>query len=91
MDYCHEHNRRAGLRARSGRYGLRISLPEGDPMRNLLGDDWHEVQWFETESDRRDRLEELKGQFMYYRKGDRPTFIVEAIDRSGEAEVERDD
>jgi hypothetical protein len=84
MDYCHEHNRRAGLRARSGSYGLRISLPEGDPMRSLLGDDWHEYQWFATESDRQRRLEELLGQFVYYRDGDRPSFVVEPVEQAGE-------
>lgn len=88
MDYCHEHNRRAGLRARSGPYGLRISLPEGDPMRNLLGEDWHEYQWFRTHADREERLEELKGQFMYYRQGDRPTFVVEPVDRVADGDNE---
>lgn len=82
MDICHEHNRRAGSASRSGPFGLRLSLPEGDPLRKVLGDDWHQVQWFDSERSREARIAELTGRFVYYRRGDRPTFVVERFERA---------
>jgi hypothetical protein len=82
MEICHAHNRRAGLRRVPKKtFGIRLSLPEGDPMRQVLGDDWHQFQWFEDETARESRIEELTGRFVYYRKGDRPTFVIERIER----------
>ncbi len=82
MDICHEHNRRAGTGPASRPFGLRLSLPARDPMRNLLGEDWHQFQWFESETARDAKIEELTGRFAYYRKGDRPTFIIESVERT---------
>jgi hypothetical protein len=86
MEVCHRHNRRAGLGGRSRRFGLKLSLPLGDPMRTLLGDDWHEYQWFDTQEARERKLEELLGPFAYYRKGDRPTFTVERVEQDAASE-----
>jgi hypothetical protein len=79
MDICHEHNRRAGAGPAPRPFGLRLSLPPGDPMRKVLGDDWHEFQWFESEMARDAKIGELTGRFAYYRKGDRPTFVIERV------------
>jgi hypothetical protein len=87
MDICHPHNQRVGLRDGPRPFGLRLSLPTGDPMRNLLGDDWHTYEWFETEADRERRMTELAGQFVYYRKGDRPTYVVERVNRDMPADA----
>lgn len=86
MDICHQHNRRAGTGATRKPFGLRLSLPEGDPMRKLLGDDWHQVQWFESDEARERKIGELTGQFAYYRKGDRPTFVIERLQPGEESE-----
>jgi len=86
MDICHEHNRRAGPGPASRSFGLRLSLPDGDPMRKLLGDDWHQFQWFESEKARNAKIEELTGRFAYYRKGDRPTFVIERVERGEDPE-----
>lgn len=86
MHICHEHNRRAGSGSTPKPFGLRLSLPEGDPMRKLLGDDWHEYQWFASEAARDARVAELTGRFVYYRNGDRPTFVVEPVERDEEAD-----
>lgn len=80
-DACHEHNRSSPLPAGPRTWGVRLSLPEGDPMRSLLGDDWHQYHWFASEPEREAKLEQLRGQFVYYRKGDRPSFIVERVNR----------
>lgn len=88
MDICHEHNRRAGLGPRSGPWGLRLRLPEGDTFSQVLGQDWEAVEWFPTEAARARRIRELESQFVYYRRGDRATLVWETIDPdSGSAPV----
>jgi hypothetical protein len=81
MDICHSHNRRAGLRAGPKTFGLRLSLPEGDTMSSVLGDGWHTFEWFRSDEERARRIAELTAQFTYYRKGDRPTYVIEKVDR----------
>jgi hypothetical protein len=81
MDICHIHNRRAGLQSGPRAYGLRLSLPPGDTMSALLGEDWHSYEWFHSDRDRAHRIAELKTQFAYYRKGDRATYVIEKVDR----------
>jgi hypothetical protein len=78
---CHEHNRSRPLPTDPKTWGIRLSLPEGDAMRPLLGDDWHEFQWFASEEAREAKLEQLRRQFVYYRTGDRPTFVLERVNR----------
>ncbi len=50
-------------------------------MRDLLGEDWAEFQWFDSEAAREAKLAQLKEQFVYYRRGDRPTFVLERVQR----------
>ena len=78
-DACHEHNRSRPLPADPKSWGIRLSLPENDPMRAVLGDDWQEYQWFASEPAREDKLEQLRRQFVYYREGDRPSFVLERV------------
>jgi hypothetical protein len=81
---CHEHNRSRPLPEAPPAWGIRLSLPEHDPMRAVLGEDWQEYQWFATESAREAKLEQLRRQFVYYRPGDRPSFVLERVNRSAE-------
>lgn len=78
---CHEHNRSRPLPEDPKAWGIRMSLPADDPMRPLLGDDWHEYQWFASEAARDAKLAQLDRQFVYYRKGDRPSFVLERVNR----------
>jgi hypothetical protein len=80
MDVCHSHNRRAGLAPRTGPWGLRLKLPEGDTFRGVLGEDWETVEWFPSPEARARRIRELESQFVYYRKGDRATLAWEIVD-----------
>jgi hypothetical protein len=80
-DTCHDHNRSRPLPPGPKTWGLRLSLPENDPMRPLLGEDWHEFQWFATEQAREAKLGQLRRQFVYYREGDQPSFVVERVNR----------
>ena len=80
MSPCHEHNRRQGAPSGSGSFGIRMSLPDGDPMRPLLGDEWQTTEWFATAAEREKRLEELMAQFVYYRKGDCASLTYERVE-----------
>jgi hypothetical protein len=82
---CHEHNRSRPVPRNPEAWGIRLSLPEDDPMRPLLGDDWHEYQWFRSEAEREAKLEQLRRPFVYYRKGDRPSFVLERVNRDAPA------
>lgn len=67
------------------KYGIRGSLPPGDPLRapHLLGDDWQWERWYETRAERDKAYGELQHQFRYYRKGDRPSQVLERLDPDG--------
>jgi hypothetical protein len=78
---CHEHNRSRPVPEGPRPWGIRLSLPQGDPMRPILGEDWHQYQWFASEAQREARIEQLRRQFAYYRKGDRPSFVIERVNR----------
>jgi hypothetical protein len=80
-DPCHEHNRSRPVPHSPKAWGIRLSLPDQDPMRLVLGEDWHEYQWFASEEDREAKLAQLQDQFIYYRKGDVPSFVLERVNR----------
>lgn len=65
------------------KFGVKMTLPEHDPMRraNLLGDDFAAERWFATEEERQAFLESYRGDFIYYRIGDRPRYEYELINR----------
>ena len=90
MEICHDHNRLRQGPAGTKPYGIRYSLPEGDSLRAVLGDDWHKFEWFTSEAARDRKLNQLQDQFVYYRKGDRPTFVFEKVNRDSDAPAERD-
>ncbi len=68
-------------------YGIRITLPPDDPMRasHLLGPDWEVVHWFETRGARDRAYREMLRLPGYYRVGDRPSLVLERIERPGGA------
>lgn len=65
------------------RYGIRGTLPPQDPMRaaHLLGDDWQWERWYGTKEEREQAYAEMQGQFSYYRKGDKPSQVLERLER----------
>ena len=77
MERCHDHNRARPADDAPRIWGIRLSLPETDPMRALLGDDWQKFKWFATEAQRDAKLDQLTRQCAYYRRGDRPSFRLE--------------
>ena len=65
------------------RFGVKVELPVSDPLRmpHLLGDDWEGVRWFATTEERDVAMANILKQPGNYRKGDKPSICVSAIDR----------
>ena len=82
MDYCHQHNlvdpATAGIERR---YGIRVTLPAGDTMRKMLGDDWEKLHWYPSEAVRDSAFDDMAVRHGYYRNTDNPTQILEKIVR----------
>ena len=82
MDFCHPHNlvdpSTAGAERR---FGIRVTLPEGDTLRKLLGNDWEKLHWYPSEAERDAAFEQMAVRHGYYRKSDSPTQILEKIFR----------
>lgn len=82
MDYCHQHNlvdpTTAGAERR---FGIRVTLPPGDTLRNIVGNDWERLHWYPSEDERDSAFEHMAARHGYYRKTDSPTQILEKIIR----------
>lgn len=82
MDFCHQHNLvNPDIVGRERSFGIRVSLPAGDTLRNVVGDDWEKLHWYPTEAERDSAFEEMAVRHGYYRKTDAPTQVLEKISR----------
>jgi hypothetical protein len=82
MDYCHQHNLvNPASAGAERRYGIRVTLPAGDTMRKILGENWEKLHWYLSEADRDSAFEHMAVRHGYYRKTDSPTQILEKIIR----------
>lgn len=83
MDYVHLHNvvRRDRINGENGekRYGIRITMPAGDPFRRLLGEDWENFHWYGTEEERDREFERMSVRHGYYRHRDNPSQVLEKV------------
>ena len=82
MEFCHQHNLVDADKAGAERkYGIRVTLPPGDTLRRLLGDDWEKLHWYPSEAERDAAFEDMAKRHGYYRKTDSPTQVLEKISR----------
>ncbi|MDX1506838.1 MAG: hypothetical protein R3358_01070 [Woeseiaceae bacterium] len=82
MDYCHLHNLVEPDKAlRERRFGIRVTLPPGDTLRNILGDDWERLHWYPSEEQRDAAFDKMAKRHGYYRNTDSPTQVLEKIVR----------
>ena len=81
MPICHPHNLNRDL-AQSKQFGIRVSLPVDDTFNRLLGEDWEQFHWYETEEKRDTALADMASVHLYSRRGDRPRVVYTAVDRS---------
>jgi hypothetical protein len=63
-------------------FGIRVSLPEGDPFARLVDDNWHATHWYPTKTTRDLAMQDMRREHEYSRRGDSPTLIFESIEGS---------
>jgi hypothetical protein len=82
VDYCHKHNlvnpENAGAERR---FGIRVTLPPGDSLQRLVGDDWEMLHWYASEAERDRAFDRMAIRHGYYRDTDSPTQILEKLMR----------
>ncbi len=82
MDFCHQHNLVDPAAAGGERkFGIRVTLPPGDSLRKVLGDDWERLHWFPTEAERDAAFDRMAERHGYYRDTDAPTQVLEKLSR----------
>ncbi len=64
-----------------GLFGIRMTLPEHDTFRLVLGDDAQMYRWYASPTDRDAALAEMQREHLFSRAGDRPTLLCEKIER----------
>jgi hypothetical protein len=82
MDLSNQHNLR-GPHPDPGslRFGIRVTMPARDPLRAVLGNDWHKEHWFASAAERDEALLEMGKRHAYSRIGDDPSIRLEPLDR----------
>ena len=75
-------NNHAGHATKTGNYGIRIRLPDGDPFAELVGADWSTEHWYNTQTERDQAMADMAQEHIYSRDGDRPTLEFTAIERN---------
>jgi hypothetical protein len=68
-------------------YGVRVSLPSGDPFLKLLGEHWHKIHWYPSAQERDAALAEMSRLHEYSRKGDKPSLRFERVERLAESRL----
>ena len=82
MSYCHRHNLvDPDTTDAERRFGIRVTLPPEDTLRNILGDDWERLHWFADEKERDRAYDAMAERHGYYRTSDQPTQVLEKIER----------
>ncbi len=66
-------------------YGIRVSLPSGDPFRKLLGDEWQRLHWYPTPAERDAAMAEMSRRHEYSRAGDKPALVFQKIEKLAES------
>ncbi|MGB8327488.1 MAG: hypothetical protein WCE48_07905 [Steroidobacteraceae bacterium] len=61
-------------------FGVRVSLPAGDPLGKLLGAEWSRTHWYATAAERDAALIELAREHEYSRAGDRPALVLQKVE-----------
>jgi len=85
MGISQAHNLRTPSVERLRPFGVRVSLPPGDPFRKLLGPEWHRVHWYATPQERDAALIEMARRHEYSRQGDRPSLVFEKVEKLAES------
>jgi len=71
----------AAKKLADGAYGIRISLPEGDPFTHLFAENWSTLHWFSSASERDAALIDMRRKHEYSRPQDKPALDFAVVDR----------
>jgi hypothetical protein len=85
MGISQPQNLRAPSNERLQPFGVRISLPVGDPMRKLLGPQWHRLHWYATPEERDMAIAEMSRRHEYSRATDVPSLMFEKVEKLAES------
>jgi hypothetical protein len=85
MGISNAHNLRSPVVESLRPYGVRVSLPPGDPMRKLLGPEWHRFHWYATARERDADLAEMSRRHEYSRATDSPSLRFEKVEKLAES------
>jgi hypothetical protein len=85
MAIVHPHNLRRPDVGIQRPFGVRITLPPGDPFRKLLGADWNKTHWFGTAAERDAALAEMSRKHEYSRPGDKPALKFDKVEKLHES------
>ena len=66
-------------------FGVRVSLPVGDPLRTLLGPQWHRLHWYATPDERDAAIAEMSRRHEYSRATDIPSLVFEKVEKLSES------
>ena len=66
-------------------YGIRVSLPTGDPFYKLLGPEWQRLHWYSTPAERDAAMAEMSRRHEYSRAGDKPALVFQKIEKLAES------
>lgn len=82
MDISNPHNLNRPAPGQLERpFGIRVTLPPADPVSRLLDPAWRQESWYPTVAERDAALAEMARRHDFNRIGDRPTVVLEAIQR----------
>ncbi len=62
-------------------FGIRMTLPQDDPMIAVLGDSFETWRWYASATERDAALEQMRSEHRFSRIGDRPTLRYERVER----------
>lgn len=80
---CPRSNQLTGEGMNQGKYGIRVTLPNGDSMGlpHLLGDNFEYFRWFESPQRRDREFEQMSHRYAYLRRGDNQTQVLTKVER----------
>lgn len=85
MGISQSHNLRAPPVEKLRPFGIRVSLPAEDPLRKLLGPEWHKLHWYPTAEERDGALAEMSRRHEYSRKTDKPSLVFQKVEKLAES------
>jgi hypothetical protein len=85
MGISQSQNLRAPPNERLQPFGVRVSLPVGDPLRKLLGPQWHRLHWYATPGERDAAIAQMSRRHEYSRATDVPSLVFEKVEKLHES------